>query len=575
MITWTNIKLCVMQFILLIFDSYSSEIVIELPQGKIRGLTEKTREGTTYHSFLSLRYAKAPVGSLRFELPQPVDSWTNIYNATEEKYICHQVGTDSDLENEDCLFINVFTPKDLTSANITADLPIMVFIHGGGFVSGAAYKSNGFGPNFFMDYNVILVSFNYRLGPFGFLSTGDQLLPGNLGLKDQIAALKWIRNNAAHFGGDPYKVTIFGESSGGACVGYLILSQQAEGLFRAAIMQSGSALSPLAYQRNQTNITWLTAGQLEPSLPARRNSTELLEYLKTVPASQLDAASFNVTNLLTSTGNVPLSKGFFYAPVIEKDHKHVFITDKMYGLLQEGRFNKVPIVAGINSDEALALLNNGDFVNAISKDYDYNPKFLVPFDMHVTDESLKEHIGELIKQFYANGASFEDDPVFAIHFHSGHDLEKPVIKQAELQSKYVPVYFYEFGYSGPMGNNVYATLAGTSNVSHGEELNYLFSRYYNADIPDNTELSLFPENDQRVHQRLMTLWTNFAKYLDPTPTRDPNLQYIVWSRAQRQHFRYLKITTNLDVKWGLPKHASYRFWHMLFDRYAVKPYDSY
>lgn len=129
----------------------------------------------------------------------------------------------------------------------------MVWIYGGRFANGNGNYSL-YGPDFLLERQVAFVSFNYRLGIFGFLSSEDMTLPGNYGLKDQVHALRWIRENIAKFGGDPQRVTIFGDSSGAACVSYLLLIPQAKGLFQRAIMQSGSALCPWAYQREPRKI---------------------------------------------------------------------------------------------------------------------------------------------------------------------------------------------------------------------------------------------------------------------------------------------------------------------------------
>lgn len=166
----------------------------------------------------------------------------------------------------------------------------MYYIYGGGFIGGhALYDTNG--PHFFMENDVVLVTVFYRLGPFGFLSTNDDVMLGNNGLKDQNLGLKWTQENIHLFGGDPSKVTIFGESAGSASVAYQILSKKSEGLFRGAIGESGSALSSWSYQRNARQIAYQLASFIDSNFNQSSSSEELLEFLQDVDAATLDAYS--------------------------------------------------------------------------------------------------------------------------------------------------------------------------------------------------------------------------------------------------------------------------------------------
>ena len=143
--------------------------------------------------------------------------------------------------SEDCLYLNVYVPAQNDSLNPTTEYPVMVYIHGGAFTSGTALLSPGL---VLPTYGVVLVTIQYRLGPFGFLSTRDSNSPGNYGMLDQVLALKWVNENIKNFGGDPNKVTIFGFSAGGASVGLHLLSPLSKGFFHGAISESGVDLSP-------------------------------------------------------------------------------------------------------------------------------------------------------------------------------------------------------------------------------------------------------------------------------------------------------------------------------------------
>ncbi|KAG5866107.1 hypothetical protein JTB14_013433 [Gonioctena quinquepunctata] len=175
-----------------------------------------------------------------------------------------------------------------------AKLPVLVNIHGGTFIRGSANVGD---PQFILEQNVIVITCNYRLGPFGFLSTGDTVIPGNMGLKDQQFVLKWVKRNIHLFGGDSEKVTLMGQSAGSASVTYHLLSSSSAGLFRAAIGQSGSALNPWAFNREAIETAYGIAAEINPGFGKNRSSQELLEILCNADSEMIHAPPPNI-NLL-------------------------------------------------------------------------------------------------------------------------------------------------------------------------------------------------------------------------------------------------------------------------------------
>ncbi|KAL7645206.1 UNVERIFIED_CONTAM: hypothetical protein RMT77_003592 [Armadillidium vulgare] len=224
---------------------------IKVKQGIITGLKEISENGKIFYSYYGIPYAEPPVNKLRFKDPKPKSPWKGYHDGTKTPENCpflsdsfHLPPSDRVYEvlgKEDCLTLNVFTPQ---SNSTNTRLPVMVYIHGGGFHTGSSSQQK---PYFLMDKQIVLVIIQYRLGILGFLSTEDEILPGNMGLKDQLLALKWVKENIECFGGDPNIVTIFGQSAGGSSVHYHLLSPASKGLFQRAIMQSGTALCPFAY----------------------------------------------------------------------------------------------------------------------------------------------------------------------------------------------------------------------------------------------------------------------------------------------------------------------------------------
>lgn len=194
----------------------------------------------------------------------------------------------------------------------------MVFIHGGAFLNGYAALQN-FGPHYLIENKVIIVTILYRVGAFGklivwkfitkykfqilsgFLSTGDTVIPGNYGLKDQTLALKWVRDNIVNFGGDPTKVTIFGQSAGAASVTYHLMSRQSKGLFRAAIAQSGSVLVPWSYQRDYKSVAYYLAQKINGTFDWSYTTKQLLDYLQNLPAKKIYDAGLLLKVSLKST----------------------------------------------------------------------------------------------------------------------------------------------------------------------------------------------------------------------------------------------------------------------------------
>ncbi|KAM9377874.1 cocaine esterase-like, partial [Pholidichthys leucotaenia] len=220
--------------------------------GSLRGeyVSVKGKE-TGVHAFLGVPFAKPPVGpSLRLTAPQPVEGWEGVRDATKQPHMCiqHVKAVQMMFEklsewkvelpeiSEDCLYLNIYTPA---SRAHDAKLPVMVWIHGGGFFMGSASSYDGSAVAAYQDVVVVLIQ--YRLGFLGFASTGDENISGNFGMLDQIEALRWVQRHIHNFGGDKDSVTIFGESAGGVSMSLLLLSPLSNGLFHHAIAESGTA----------------------------------------------------------------------------------------------------------------------------------------------------------------------------------------------------------------------------------------------------------------------------------------------------------------------------------------------
>ncbi|KAG5877342.1 hypothetical protein JTB14_030713 [Gonioctena quinquepunctata] len=467
--------------------------------------------------------------------PQPAEKWEGTLDASENKQLLcfqqsnmFQIPDLSDVENEDCLYLNVYTPLEPSNDTL---LPVMFYIYGGGFVNGAA-DFDFYGPHYLMENGVIVVTANYRVGPFGFLTTGDMVIPGNFGLKDQLLALQWVKNNIRYFGGDPEKVTIFGQSAGAASVAFHLMSKKSTGLFRAAIAESGSVLSPWAYQRDFKKYAYDLGSLINPDFDKASDSKALLDFLRNASAEKVNEAACTFQQ---HTGNEQMVHGFWFTPVIEPDHEAAFITEYMYSAIENGHMNRVPLIIGICSEEAIARASVANFKSSVVA-YEYDVSKLVNKNMHLNDEEQKKAAGEAIRKIYTDGL-LQDDLGKAVRYFSDMTFNRGVIRHAEMQSKYSDVYFYQFSYHGTIGGNSHILKVHTGD-------------------------------------RYRALFTNFAKFLNPTPEKSTLFENIIWPKVEPDNFQYLDINETLAVKTN-PKGDVYPKWVDVYEKMAVKPFDTY
>ncbi|VEN35022.1 unnamed protein product, partial [Callosobruchus maculatus] len=239
---------------------------------------------------------------------------------------------------EDCLYLNIYVPNTKQSKL----LDVVVHIHGGGYISG--YSNEYLGEKYVMDRDLILVTFNYRLGALGFLSTEDQVVPGNNGLKDQTLALQWVQDNIESFSGNADSVTLTGFSAGASSVHFHYLSSYSKGLFHRGMSMSGSALNPWALRLNPLE----NAKRLAESLGCETDDTkQMVGCLKSRPASQIVA---HTDGLHGFTGHLPFC---LFPAVVDKHAKKPFLTDLPENLLKAGKVLDVPWIASFTKEDGL------------------------------------------------------------------------------------------------------------------------------------------------------------------------------------------------------------------------------
>ncbi|XP_047104906.1 esterase FE4-like [Schistocerca piceifrons] len=257
--------------------------MVQISDGKIRGIYDFAYYGRQFAGFIGIPYAEPPLGQLRFKEPVPVKPWQGIWDASRLKINCLQLDDDRQkvVGEEDCLYLNVFTSQLPSVNSIHPKLDVVIFFHPGAFMFGGG---DWYGPHYIMDRSVVLVTVNYRLNVLGFLSTLDEVLPGNNGLKDQVLALKWVKKNIAAFGGNPDSVTIAGTSAGASSVQYHFLSPLSKGLFVRGISTSGTTLCAWANAEGMREKAFRLGAAVGCDTDS---STMLIRCLRNRPAGQL------------------------------------------------------------------------------------------------------------------------------------------------------------------------------------------------------------------------------------------------------------------------------------------------
>ncbi|XP_062403905.1 uncharacterized protein ces2b [Sardina pilchardus] len=553
--------------------------------GVLRGDYMRVRGKTTVvHAYRGVPFATPPVGNLRLAPPQPLQGWEGIRDATQMPPMCVQdkqlsvylwemAGFDVDLPevSEDCLYVNVYTP---TQPAKDTKLPVMVWIHGGGFSMGYASMYDG---SFLAAYqNVVVVTIQYRLGMLGFFSTGDDNAPGNLGLLDQVAALQWVQENIHSFGGDPSSVTIFGESAGGVSVSLLVLSPLSTGLFHRAIAESGTA--PI-----------LTLFSSDPMITAKMvANTTNCEGTK--PDQFVDCVMrMSVEDIIKFPKEHPEA---VYGVVVDG----YFLQKAVPDLLKSHEFQKVPLINGVNNHECgwviPGFLAAPDWVDGI--DHDSSKTFV---DNLYRNPDSKISTALIMDEYLGNGedriknrdglTEFCGDFMFTIpaitlsNAHRGlrftYYVKHLIQKLSKLSWEKEPCEiandprkerlhfgsdpYHRLDPGGDSGAPVFAyefqhppSLLGKKRPSfvradHGDEIAFVFGDCFS---PHLLKLNAtFTEEEDELCRTMMAYWGNFAR------TGSPNGPGLTHWPAYGAGEEYLGI--------GLKQQVGY---HLKADRYA-------
>lgn len=420
--------------------------------------------------FKGIPFAAPPVGELRWHAPQPVKKWEGIKQTTEFAPAPMQGGNPPSGKSEDCLYLNVWTPAKSAKEKI----PVLVWIYGGGFSFGSTSEPVYNGKKL-AKKGVVLVSIAYRVGQLGFLAHPELTaenpdhVSGNYGLLDMIAGLRWVQKNIGAFGGDPDKVTIFGESSGAISVSMLCASPLAKGLFHGAISQSGGSFGPT---RPTTfpgeNMKTLKQAEIDGEAFTQKAGVSSIAELRKIEADKLPSG-------WGMPGGWPIIDGYV-------------IPDDQHRLYEAGKYNDIPVLVGYNSDEGASFSRERtpeEYITGVKTRYG-----------RYAEDLIKAYpVGE--KNVPKTARDLARDAAFGWHTWSWARL------QAQTGKSKVFYYYFDqhpdypeesprFGYGSP----------------HGQDVAYVFMNL-DASNPQTTK------SDIELSEAMGTYWTNFAKYGNP------------------------------------------------------------
>lgn len=395
----------------------------------------------------------------------------------QSAFMEHIVG----VQLEDCLIANVYVP-DKKGDN----LPVLVYIHGGAYQ--ILFGNIVVSKNLIRTEPMVIVNFNYRLGPLGFLCLGTPDVPGNAGMKDQVTALQWVKRNIASFGGNPEDITITGYSAGASSAELHMLSPMSEGLFNKVIPDSGSSVALYSVPVKPVENAKAYAKLL--NFTATDDVFALEEFYKTVPREVL--YSIDVFKQKDST--------FFFSPCVERDvGQEIFLYDAPVKILKAGKQNKLPMLYGITEMEGLFRIPLFDFwkdgMNAKFSDF-------LPGDLHFDSESEKEEVAERVKIFYFGHQSVDEDTIFRyIDYFSDVLFGYPTLRSVKLQveSGNNNIYLYQYDFVDDSAPLVpYTEVRGANHIAQ------------TFDIADHviSENNL-SEGYKNAKQLLRKIWANF------------------------------------------------------------------
>ncbi|KDR08515.1 Acetylcholinesterase, partial [Zootermopsis nevadensis] len=551
---------------------HNDPLVIETQSGLVRGFSRMVMNKEV-HIFTGIPFAKPPVGPLRFRRPVPVDPWHGVLDATILPNSCYQeryeyfpgfegeeMWNPNTNVSEDCLYLNIWVPQRvrMRHSGERPKVPILVWIYGGGYMSGTSTLDVYDADIIAATSDVIVASMQYRVGTFGFLYLapffgGDtEEAPGNMGLWDQALAIRWLRDNAAAFGGDPELITLFGESAGGGSVSIHLLSPVTRSLVRRGIMQSGTLNAPWSY------MTAEKAADIGRVLveDVGCNADQLTESPSKVMACLrlVDSKTISVQQWNSYWGVL----GFPSAPTIDG----VFLPKHPLDLIRDGDYDDTEILIGSNRDEGEFLHRVFMFIFRLNIKYNVEESFVIrqKFILLRVHVDPRNWTGSLTLSLLLQYTDWE-------HLADGYLNQKiiaevvgdffficPTNQFAEhFAARGTKVYYYFFTQRTSI--NMWGKWMG---VMHGDEIEYVFGHPLNMSME-------YSQSERELSRTIMDIFARFALTGKPVENDSD------WPTYTKEHPKYYILNANHSGIGRGPRTTACAFWNDFLPRLKNLP----
>ncbi|CAO1420886.1 unnamed protein product [Diamesa serratosioi] len=554
-------KITLTFLVLLVINCFAADVnpVVCFESGCVKGDSIDN-----YDVFFGIPYAKPPINDLRLRDPEPIPKWSGVKNAMEQQAYCIQknylIVSQQTTGSEDCLHLYVYRPKVINKKKL---LPVIVYIHGGGFFAGSGGPSFTGGDYFMKSEEVIFVAMNYRLGPLGFLSTGDGSMSGNFGLKDQAMAIQWVKKNIGAFGGEfqvtpkviintmcifinsignASSITLMGQSIGATSVHLHMMSPMTQNLFHRVVLISGNGLAPYTYIIKDP----LTQARKYAEVTGIKNfmnltTSELANKLRKLgPKALIDATDvFKFWSVDQLTVSRPVIEDCFVT--------EGFLCKDPIEMWQKGEYVQMPILTGFTDGDggvrALAIVQNQTLVDDLNKRFNYlAPKLL---EIEQRDPELLQTQLNQIKSRYLKktGLISEKNYDELVQIYTDRSFIAPLYNSIRMKLAHDqkhPVYLYKFSYQGAMSYSMFYT--GTLNpygVTHCDELIYILksSAMFLNDFPAGSK-------DMEMRTVLLKYFVDFAVNGKPSKLNDKPAKKCEMSSENVLDCNYVEFTND-------------------------------
>ncbi|KAG7305179.1 hypothetical protein JYU34_009210 [Plutella xylostella] len=508
--------------------------LVQISSGRVRGYKNQEWDLFEFHG---IPYATAPTGVNKFRGPSPAPEWSDILDAKNKTIICPQsIEYYKPLAQEDCLVANVFTPN-----TNEANLPVLVNIHGGAYAAG--YGNLELPYSLVKEGNVVAVTFNYRLGVLGFLCLGTEDVPGNAGLKDMVALLRWVKANIRNFGGNPDDVTIAGCSAGSVSVELLAVSEATKGLFYKVISQSGSGVGGWAVQQNPIEIA--------QTLAKRMNFNNANDFI----ALEDFYKNQNIDSLTNFGFWDSKDSSLQFVPCLERDlESESILKTAPFDVLKQGTFEKYPTLTGFSNMEGLMrMMTYDEWIDNMMEDMsDYLPE-----DLKFETANEKKAVAAAAKELYFTKLNTDKKQGYIDYFTDvmfAYGVYRGVKLQVEAGNE--NVYFLEYTFVEKTENSTTEPPPGADHCDQSEI------------VQEQPEEGPHSNDYYLLKKSMVQLWLNFIKTGKPVPAITEEFPEGWPAASVNGSYMDINIPSKLKQHWQ-PERA--RFWDDVYSKYYSTP----